>query len=92
MPLTKLSGRKSENIEVKPMDIKEQRERDKYKKTMSGGKEEKPFGSGKIKYWFTVKGKKVPVFDGETQEQALQRSVDKFEKIEDKDEKAKKEE
>lgn len=30
------------------MDIKEQRERDKYKKTMSGGKEEKPFGSGKI--------------------------------------------
>ena len=74
------------------MDIKEQRERDKYKKTMSGGKEEKPFGSGKIKYWFTVKGKKVPVFDGETQEQARQRSVDKFEKIEDKDEKAKKEE
>lgn len=74
------------------MDIKEQRERNKYKKTMSGGKEEKPFGSGKIKYWFTVKGKKVPVFDGETQEQALQRSVDKFEKIEDKDEKAKKEE
>lgn len=67
------------------MDIKEQRERDKYKKTMSGGKEEKPFGSGKIKYWFTVRGKKVPVFDGETQEQALQRSVDK-------DEKAKKEE